>query len=148
MTNERPARAESCPGPAPGRPGASASTAQPGNAPTASATRALRRIKLIHTTIWALFAGCTLAIIPFAWTDHYRYAAMMSAIVLVEVLILLFNGWRCPLTAVAGRYTDDRQDNFDIYLPLWLAKHNKTIFGVAYIAGVLLTLSRWAASSL
>ena len=35
--------------------------------------------------------------------------------------------WRCPLTDVAARYTTDRAENFDIHLPLWLAKYNKII---------------------
>jgi len=48
---------------------------------------------------------------------------------MVEVIILAVNRWRCPLIAVAARYTDDRRENFDIYLPLWLAMHNKTVFG-------------------
>jgi hypothetical protein len=55
--------------------------------------------------------------------------------------VLLFNRMRCPLTGVAARYTDDRRDNFDIYLPEWLARHNKTIFGTLYVAGVLLTVA-------
>jgi hypothetical protein len=44
---------------------------------------------------------------------------------------------------VAARYTPDRQDNFDIYLPLWLARHNKLIFGAAYVAGVACTIVLW-----
>ena len=58
--------------------------------------------------------------------------------------MLLFNKFRCPLTAVAARYTDDRRDNFDIYLPEWLARHNKIIFGTLYFAGVAFALTRWA----
>jgi hypothetical protein len=50
-------------------------------------------------------------------------------VVLAEVVVLAVNGWRCPLTGVAARYTDDRRENFDIDLPLWLARHNKRIFG-------------------
>jgi hypothetical protein len=46
----------------------------------------------------------------------------------------------CPLTAVAARYTAERQDNFDIYLPLWLARYNKVLFGVLYAVGVVYTL--------
>ena len=41
-----------------------------------------------------------------------------------------------PLTAVAARYTDDRRANFDIYLPEWLARYNKQIFGPLYAMGV------------
>jgi hypothetical protein len=108
-----------------------------------SAATALRTVKLVHTGIWAFFAGCILAIPVAAWTGRYRLAAILSGVVLVEVLILLFNRWRCPLTGVAARYTDDRRDNFDIYLPRWLARHNKVVFGVLYVAGVLATLIRW-----
>jgi hypothetical protein len=45
------------------------------------------------------------------------------------VLVLIANGGRCPLTTLAARYTMDRRDNFNIYLPEWLARHNKLIFG-------------------
>jgi hypothetical protein len=38
---------------------------------------------------------------------------------------------RLALTNVAARYTNDRRDNFDIVLPLWLARYNKIIFGYA-----------------
>jgi hypothetical protein len=53
------------------------------------------------------------------------------------------NQWRCPLTSIAARYTDERRDNFDIYLPEWLAKHNKSIFGVLYVAVVVFALVQW-----
>jgi hypothetical protein len=72
-----------------------------------------------------------------------RLALGLVAVVAVEVLVLLFNGFKCPLTGVAARYTPDRQDNFDIYLPLWLARHNKLIFGVLYVVGVVYTLVLW-----
>jgi hypothetical protein len=63
--------------------------------------------------------------------------------VLFEVVVLLINRWRCPLTGVAARYTDQRQDNFDIYLPLWLARHNKTVFGWLFVAGLVYAGVRW-----
>ena len=104
---------------------------------------ALRAVKLMHTAVWAFFAACVFAIPVFAWRANYRYAAMFIGIVFIEVLVLVVNGWRCPLTPVAARYTNDRRDNFDIYLPEWLARNNKLIFGALYAAGVLFTLVRW-----
>ena len=41
-----------------------------------------------------------------------------------------------------ARYTDDRRPNFDIYLPSWLARYNKQIFGSLFAAGILLVLVR------
>jgi hypothetical protein len=63
-----------------------------------------------------------------------------------EVLILVINGWRYPLTGVAAHYTHERHDNFDIYLPGWLARNNKLIFGTLNLAGILLTMIRSAIS--
>jgi hypothetical protein len=62
--------------------------------------------------------------------------------VFLEVLVLLCNRMRCPLTDVAGRYTVQREDNFDIYLPLRLARYNKQIFGGLYLFGIVYTA--WA----
>jgi hypothetical protein len=104
---------------------------------------ALRAVKVVHTIVWAFFASCVLAIPIFAWRGDLRAAALFIGIVLVEVLILALNRWSCPLTTVAARYTDDRRDSFDIYLPEWLARHNKLIFGMLYVAGVVLTLALW-----
>jgi len=50
----------------------------------------------------------------------------------------------CPLTPIAAGYTDDRRDNFDIYLPEWLARYNRLVFGLLYLAGILFTAVRWA----
>lgn len=100
-------------------------------------------IKLLHTVVWAGFAGCIVAIPVVVGIGSLRWAGILCAIVLVEVMVLAVNRWTCPLTPVAARYTTDRRDNFDIYLPEWLARHNKTIFGVLYLAGVALVLYRW-----
>jgi len=103
----------------------------------------LRTVRTIHTLAWAFFAGCILAIPIAAWRGEFDLAVMLIGIVLVEVAILLANDMRCPLTAVAARFTDDRRDNFDIYLPLWLARYNKLIFGWLFVAGLAFTLVRW-----
>lgn len=109
-------------------------------------TRALRIVRLVHTVIWALFAACIALIPVFACLDRYSVAYIFIAIVFVEVLILIVNGWSCPLTSIAVRYTHERRDNFDIYLPEWIASNNKLIFGTLYVAGILLTVARSASS--
>ena len=105
--------------------------------------RTLVAIKALHTLAWAFFVGCILAIPLASWRGEHGLAAVFAAIVLVDVAALLLNGWRCPLTSLAARYTDDRHDNFDIYLPLWLARHNKLIFGTLYVAGLVFAFARW-----
>lgn len=102
--------------------------------------RALVAVKLAHTVAWVFFVGCIVALPIAAWRAEFRAAAWLAAIVLAEVAVLAYNRWACPLTAVAARYTHERQSNFDIYLPLWLARWNKHIFGPLYVAGLVFAL--------
>ncbi len=107
----------------------------------------LRTIKILHTGVWAVFAGSIVAIPAIASSGRLWLAWGLIGFVFLEVAVLLANRMRCPLTDIAGRYTPDRRDNFDIYLPLWLARHNKTIFGSLYIAGIAYTIWVSLASS-
>ena len=100
-------------------------------------------IKTLHTAVWAFFVVSIAAVPITAWTRRFGLSLAFTGIVLIEVLILLLNRWSCPLTAIAARYTPDRRDNFDIYLPEWLAKHNKLIFGALFVFGLLFALARW-----
>ena len=100
-------------------------------------------IKALHTLAWAFFTGCILAVPVLAWRGLFDSAGILIALVFVEIAALVANGWRCPLTNVAERYTDDRSDNFDIYLPLWLARHNKLIFGWLFALVLAFALALW-----
>ena len=104
---------------------------------------ALVLVKFVHTAVWAFFAACILAIPVAAVAGRVRLAVVLSAIVLVEVAILALNSMRCPLTDVAARYTQNRSDNFDIYLPAWLARNNKRVFGALWVAGELVLVWCW-----
>ena len=111
--------------------------------PESERIRVLVGIKLVHTAIWFVFAGCIVAIPLAAVWRQFLWAAVLTALVLVECAVLAVNHCRCPLTDVAGRYTEERRDNFDIYLPLWLARRNKVIFGTLFAVGELFVLGRW-----
>lgn len=73
----------------------------------------------------------------------YSYVLVLTGVVLLEMLVLVINGWQCPLTNIAARYTDDRSENFDIYLPLWIARYNKLIFSSLFLVGEIVVLLRW-----
>jgi hypothetical protein len=100
-------------------------------------------IKLLHTLIWFIFvsfifyilySGITGKITTFTWIAIFSIVG--------EGLILLIFRMYCPLTLIARKYSDSQKDNFDIYLPNWLAKHNKTIFTSIYLIGVVIVLAR------
>ncbi|MEI2721606.1 MAG: hypothetical protein V9E87_16025 [Gemmatimonadales bacterium] len=102
---------------------------------------ALIAVKLLHTVAWAFFASCVVAIPVLAWRGQHDLALWAASAVAVEVLVLAVSGWACPLTPIAARFTSDRRPNFDIYLPEWLARYNKEIFGSAYVLGLLYLLA-------
>ena len=58
-------------------------------------------------------------------------------LIVLEGIVLLISNKVCPLTIVARKYSDSTKDNFDIYLPNWLAKWNKLIYTTLFILIVL-----------
>lgn len=104
---------------------------------------ALVAIKVLHTGIWTFFVGCILALPVAGGLRHFRLAAILTVLILIECFVLVVNRWRCPLTDVAARYTTDRSPDFDIYLPVWLARHNKTVFGVLFLVNEAIVIGQW-----
>ncbi len=100
-------------------------------------------IKLLHTIVWLGFVACIVAV-PFAAEfRHFRAAVIFSCVILVECMILAVNRCRCPLTNLAEAFTKERADNFDIYLPLGVARYNKVVFGSLFVAGEIFALVQW-----
>ena len=100
-------------------------------------------IKLIHTAIWVFMASCIFFVLSaglLGFINQYVYIAV--AVILVEGLILLIFKWKCPLTILAQKCDPDGKENFDIFLPKFLAKHNKTIFTTLFVLGLILILLR------
>ena len=103
----------------------------------------LTAIKLLHTVIWAFLAASILALPVVGVLRRFRWAAILTVIVLLECGLLAVNGGRCPLTDLAARFTVDRNPNFDIYLPNRLADHNKVVFGWLFVVGELIVVGCW-----
>jgi hypothetical protein len=93
--------------------------------------------------IWLFFVTAIFYILYSGLTGDIKSITWIAiALVLGEGLVLLLFKSFCPLTLVARKYSDSKKDNFDIYLPNWLARHNKLIFTIIYLVGVLLVLIR------
>jgi hypothetical protein len=106
-------------------------------------TSILAGIKLLHTAIWFFFVACIVALPVAGMRRQFGRAVLLAGLVLLECAVLALNHFRCPLTDLAARYTGDRRDNFDIYLPAWLARHNQMIFGTLFVAGGVFVLRQW-----
>ncbi len=100
-------------------------------------------IKAVHTLIWIFFN-----IVIF----YMLYAVIVNKIdqwlwigyglfVLEGITLLIFKMF-CPLTVLARNYSDSIKDNFDIYLPNWLAKYTKPIYTSILGIIILITIYR------
>jgi hypothetical protein len=104
-------------------------------------TTKLFLLKTLHTLIWVfynvvifymLFAAITGRIDKWLWICY--------GLVVLEGVILLCFRWTCPLTIVARKYTGDTTDNFDIFLPNWLARHTKMIYSCLVVVIIIITI--------
>jgi hypothetical protein len=86
-------------------------------------------VKIIHTIIWVFFnvvifylfyAVVTNKIDKWVWLGLASFAA--------EGIVLVIFKMMCPLTVIARKYSNSQKNNFDIFLPDWLAKNNKLIY--------------------
>ena len=108
----------------------------------------LALIKIVHTAIWAFFVTVIIYIVYSGISNKINVLTWIAiGLVIAEGLLLVMFKMFCPLTLVARRYSDSNKDNFDIYLPNWLARYNKIIFTTIYLAGVALVLFRMAMGS-
>lgn len=111
----------------------------------ASPATKLVLVKSIHTLIWMVMV-CIIGYVVYSGVSGNItvYSWLAVAAVIVEGLVLwLFKG-KCPLTVWASNYSDSQKDNFDIYLPEWLAKYNKLIFTTVFALGLILMLWQYA----
>ena len=85
-----------------------------------------------------LYAAITNKLNIWLWVGY--------GIVFLEGLTLLTFNLHYPLNLMARKYTSSTKDNFDIYLPSWLAKYTKriytTIFGIICIITIYQILNQ------
>ncbi len=93
--------------------------------------------------VWVVMVSAIAGVPAAAVAGWWGWVVGLSALVWVECGVLAVNGGRCPSTDWAAAYTEERAPNFDIYLPAWLAEHNKVIFGTMFVGGELMALWCW-----
>jgi len=98
-------------------------------------------IKLIHTLIWIFFVTVIFYVVYSGFFNEINLLTWIAIIsVFLEALVLVIFKMSCPLTVIARKYSNSQKNNFDIYLPNWLARYNKEIFTTIFIIGLVLVL--------
>jgi len=100
-------------------------------------------IKIVHTLIWFFFNVVIFYLLYAVSVNNInKWVWICLGLILLEVLILALFKSICPITLIARKYTDSTNDNFDIYLPNWLAKHNKQIYATIVLIAIIILIFR------
>jgi len=100
-------------------------------------------VKLIHTLIWIFFNVVIFYMLYAVIRDEIGLLFWIGlGLVLLEGLTLLAFKFFCPLTLVARKYSTSTKDNFDIYLPNWLAKYTKLIYTTIVVLIIIIAAYR------
>jgi hypothetical protein len=103
----------------------------------------LTLIKITHTLIWVFFNLVLFYLYYAVITNRMdKWVWICITIILLEGVILLIFKKNCPITLIARKYTDSTKDNFDIFLPNWLARRNKLIYTTLFVIILLILLFR------
>jgi hypothetical protein len=86
-------------------------------------------IKTIHTLIWIFFNAVIFYMLYAVLSNKLdKWLWIGYGLFVLEGITLLVFKFFCPLTIMARKYSNSSNDNFDIYLPNWLAKYTKLIY--------------------
>lgn len=98
-------------------------------------------IKSFHTFVWAYNTVAIFLAFYFAFIGRFDTLFWIATILIfIETVILFIYDWKCPLTQIAAKYTQDRRANFDIYLPEKWAEYNVRISITLVVLGIVIAL--------
>lgn len=101
----------------------------------------LTLIKIIHTLIWLFFNFVIFYMLYAAAVNKLDMWLWLGygLIFLEGITLLIFKSF-CPVTILARKYSNSTKDNFDIFLPNWLAKNNKLIYTLILTVVIFITI--------
>ena len=103
----------------------------------------LQLIKTIHTIIWVFFNVVIFYLLYAVIINKIdKWVWICLGLILLEGIILIAFKKMCPITLIARKFSNSQQDNFDIYLPNWLAKYNKEIYSIIVLIAIVILVYR------
>ena len=100
-------------------------------------------IKIIHTLIWLFFNLVIFYMLYAVIADKLdKWLWIGYGLIIMQGITLVAFKFFCPLTILARKYSNSTKDNFDIYLPNWLAKYTKLIYSGIVAIILLITIYR------
>ena len=98
-------------------------------------------IKIIHTLVWIFFNIVIFYMLYAVFINKLdAWLWVGYGLVALEGVTLVIFKCSCPITNVARKYSISSKDNFDIYLPNWLAKHTVLIYTSILVVVTIITI--------
>jgi hypothetical protein len=111
--------------------------------------RSLTFIKIAHTLAFVVLSGANLIVLYAALTGTSSVVIGIAFVLcVIEGVVLMLNGWRCPLRIYAERIGAVSGQITDIFLPKWFAERIFLICGTLFAFSSFLLLIRLVASLL
>ncbi len=105
--------------------------------------RSARFIKAIHSALFIVASGLLFALLYEVISGKITALTWITVIVfMVEGIILVASGCRCPLTAYAENLGATHGQVTDIFLPKWLADRTFIIYGALFGAAMVILIFR------
>jgi hypothetical protein len=100
-------------------------------------------VKLFHTVVFVIISAAILYVWYAIFTGTTGLLLTIAVgLIMLEILVYLGNGLRCPLTKLALRYGDTTGNDYiaDIFLPRWSARLIPLVCGSLAFVGLIVLL--------
>jgi hypothetical protein len=105
--------------------------------------RSIVFVKAVHTAIFVFMSGALAVLLYEVIVDKVTFLTWIAvALFLIEGVVLIAHGWKCPLTSYAERLGSTHGQVTDIFLPKWFADHVFQIYGTLLAVALLLLVIR------
>lgn len=102
--------------------------------------RSIRFIKSLHLVVFVVVSGLLALFLYEVIVGRITFISWITvAVFMAEGVVLIVNGWRCPLTAIAENLGSAHGQVTDILLPKWFADRVWVIYSWLF-AGALIGL--------
>src|SRR5690242_4533409 len=92
--------------------------------------RSIAVIKTVHTVVFIVLSGLLAILLYEVIADRMTYLTWITVtLFLGETIVLIANGWRCPLTAMAEKLGSAHGQITDTLLPKWFADRIFHVYG-------------------
>ena len=108
--------------------------------------RSIVFIRSVHTVIFVFMSGALAVLLYEVIAGKITMMTWIAvALFLIEGIVLIANGWKCPLTSYAESLGSPHGQVTDIFLPKWFADRVFQIYGTLLAVALLLLVIRMVA---